>query len=277
MNINILGLFSQVRNGRLFMNDHVKSATRVLDLLELFSAATEPMGVTEVARKLDIPKSSAQALLLTLTGRGYLLRDENGYTLPPELRGGWVGGLRTRLLGIAAPILSRMAQESLESAFIGSLTGEGNVQYLAKAVSPKEVRYDASLDHPRPLHCTSMGLAIMAHSPEHDLKRWLQPHRLVKVTSRTQTDPEAIRQWLAKIRKDGYAEVMDANVEGASGASAPIFGTDGRVIAALNLGAPTWRYEQDRRLLIEIVCREAASITRVLSGNDIEGGKAPGN
>lgn len=260
----------------LAMNDQVKSAIRVLDLLELLSAAQEPMGVTEVARRMDIPKSSAQALLLTLTGRGYLVRTEAGYVLPPEFRGGWVGGLRTRLLGIAAPILARMSAESQESTFIGALTGEGKVQYLAKSVSPKEVRYDASLDHPRPIHCTSMGLAIMAHAPERDLERWLEPRRLTRVTARTQTDPAAIRQELAAIRKQGYAQVMDANVEGASGVSAPIFGPDGRVVGALNLGAPTWRYEERSRALTRIVCREAANITRILADAGASSGGAPG-
>lgn len=45
------------------MNDSVKSATRVLDLLELFSVETGPLGVSEVAKKMSIPKSSARALL----------------------------------------------------------------------------------------------------------------------------------------------------------------------------------------------------------------------
>jgi len=252
------------------MNDRVKSAVRVLDLLEMFSTTDEFMGVTEVARKLDIPKSSAQALLVTLTRRGYLLRDEKGYLLPAELRGGWVGGMRSRLTGIAAPILARMAQESQESAFLGVLMGEGKVQYLRKAVSPKEVRYDASLDHPRPIHCTSIGLVIMAYSAETDLTRWLHQQPLQKVTSHTQTDPAVIHQWLCDIRKVGYAEVMDANVEGASGASAPIFGPNGKIIAALNLGAPTWRYKEGRERLIRIVCREAATISRVLSGEHVE-------
>ncbi|HWL27965.1 MAG TPA: IclR family transcriptional regulator [Burkholderiaceae bacterium] len=250
------------------MNERVKSATRVLDLLELFSSTNEAMGVTEVARKMDIPKSSAQALLLTLTGRGYLVRDESGYLLPLELRGGWVGGLRTRLLGIAAPILARMSQESGESAFIGSLTGEGKIQYMAKSVSPNEVRYDASLDHPRLIHCTSMGLAVMAYSPELDVARWLQPQHLIKVTSSTLTDPIGIRKILDQVRQQGYAEVMNANVEGASGVSAPLFGPNGRIVGALNLGAPSWRYEQRRQLMIDVVCREASDISRILANGD---------
>jgi len=252
------------------MNTNVKSAARILDLLELFSCTVDPMGVTEVAKKMGMPKSSAQALLLTLTAKGYLVRDEQGYTLPPELQGGWVGGLRKRMLGIASPVLVRMAAESQESAFIGALTNEGTVQYLSKSVSPREVRYDASLEHARPIHCTSMGLVIMAYAPEHDLDRWLQPKNLSKNTAHTQTDPEVIRQWLTQIRKDGYAEVLDANVEGASGASAPLFGPKGTVVGALNLGAPTWRYKQNRHTLIEIVCREADVISQSLAEDNLK-------
>lgn len=246
------------------MNDQVKSATRVLDLLELFSITTDPMGVTEVARKMDIPKSSAQALLRTLSGRGYLLRDDVGYVLPAEMRGGWVGGIRTRLLGITTPILVTLAQKSRESAFVGSLTGNGQIQYLAKAVSPQEVRYDASLEHLRLIHATSMGLAIMAYSPERDVTRWLHPDRLTAVTPHTEIDPDRIQAQLAQIRQDGYAEVKNANVEGASGVSAPIFGANGLPVAALNLGAPTWRYEQQREHLIVLVHEEAAHITQLL-------------
>ena len=255
------------------MNDQVKSAIRVLDLLELFAVTTDPMGVTEVARRMDIPKSSAQALLLTLAGRGYLLRDDAGYALPGEMRGGWVGGIRTRLLGITTPILATLAQKSRESAFVGVLTGNGQIQYLAKAVSPQEVRYDASLEHPRLIHATSMGLAIMAYSSERDVARWLQPARLTRITPHTETDPTRIQTQLAQIRNDGYAEVKNANVEGASGVSAPIFGANGLPVAALNVGAPTWRYEQQREQLIDLVREEAARITQLLAAAIRNGGQ----
>ena len=246
------------------MNDSVKSATRVLDLLELFSTVVEPLGVTDVAKRLEWPKSSAQALLLTLVGRGYLTREAEGYTLPADLRGGWVGGIRFRLLGVAAGAMKNMAHESGESAFVGMMTGAGKIQYLAKAVSSNEVRYDASLAHPRPLHCTSIGLVILAYMDEKQLARWLKPSLLVPVTPRTETDPAKIQRVLRHARENGYAEVRDANVEGASGVSAPIFGPGGEVIAGLNLGAPSSRYDANRDKLIRIVCREAASISTAL-------------
>jgi IclR family transcriptional regulator, pca regulon regulatory protein len=246
------------------MNDQVKSALRVLDLLELFSVTSEPLGVSEVAKRLEIPKSSAQSLLQTLAGRGYLSRHGATYLLPGELRGGWVGGPRARLLRTAAPLLQLMADESGESAFLGMLTGGGKIQYVAKAVSPNDIRYDASLEHLRPIHCTSVGLIIMAYSPDRDVARWLQPSKLSAVTKRTITDPEGVRKLVAEARKNGFAQIRDANVEGAAGVSAPVFGAAGEVVAALNLGAPTWRYEESRKRLIGIVCREAQALTNAL-------------
>jgi IclR family transcriptional regulator, pca regulon regulatory protein len=246
------------------MNVAVKSATRVLDMLELFAVASRPLGVSEVAKRLELPKSSAQALLLTLEGRGYLLRSDAEYVLPAELKVGWVGGIRTRLLGVARPVMQDMAESSGESAFIGMMTRVGRVQFLAKAVSPREVRYDAALEHLRHAHCTSIGLVMLAHMPEKQVERWLCPSLLVAVTPHTVTDPKRIWQILRAGRKAGYVEVRDANVEGASGVSAPIFGPDGDVIAGLNLGAPSSRYARGRENLIRIVITQAAHITRAL-------------
>ncbi len=246
------------------MNDLVKSAARVLDLLELFSVVPGPIGVSEVAKRLQMPKSSTQALLMTLAARGYLARSEDGYALPAELKVGWVGGIRTRLLGVAKLRMERIAQVSGESAFIGALTSSGRVRFLAKAVSPQEVRYDASLDHPRPPHCTSIGLVILANLPEADAERCLNASPLVAVTPHTVTDPQKIRRILRDGRRRGYVEVRDANVEGASGVSAPIFGPAGEVVAGLNLAAPSSRYEQRRKDLIRIVCAQAADITQAL-------------
>ena len=244
-----------------YMNDEVKSAARVLDVLELFTLEPGPLGVSEVAKRLGFPKSSSQGLLTTLLSRGYLKREAQGFALPEELRGGWVGGLRCRLIQAAEPAMRRMAEESGESAFIGVLLRDGNIQYLSKIVSANEVRYDASLSPLRAAHATSMGLVIMAHLPEHRVAPLLLPSRLPRITPSTVTDPAVLRQLLAAAKRNGFAEVQDANVEGASGVSAPIFGPNGEVIAALNLGAPSWRYKRARDRMTSIVRREAAVLS----------------
>jgi DNA-binding IclR family transcriptional regulator len=255
------------------MNSEVKSAGRVLDVLELFSASAGALGVTDVARKLDIPKSSAQGLLTTLAGRGYLARENAAYFLPPELRdGGWVGGLRARLLALAEPLLERIANESGESAFLGMLVGN-KIRYLAKAVSPHEIRYDASLTQLRPVYCTSTGLVILAHLDPAIAGAILNRTKLVKVTRNTIIDRETIDRMLERARQSGFAEVKDANLLGASGVAAPVFGPRNEVLAAISIGAPSARYAKESKQLAGIVSDKAAALSRLFRINADSAGK----
>lgn len=223
-----------------------------------------PLSVTDVARKLGIPKSSTQGSLTTLAGRGYLAREGTAYLLPPELRhGGYVGGIRARLVSRAEPILQRIAKQSKESAFLGVLVGH-DIQYLAKALSPQEVRYDASLSTVRPVYCTSIGVAILAHLHPAVSARILDRVKLVKITPNTITSREAIDRTLQRARRSGFAEVRDSNVLGASGIAAPVFGAQGQVLGALSIGAPTARYERVRKRMAEIVVTEAKALSQLL-------------
>src|SRR3546814_18980718 len=71
----------------------VKSAARVLDLLELLAAAPRPLRLAEIAPRLDIPKTSAFALLSTLVAKCYAEEQGGGYRLAERLRDrGWVVG-----------------------------------------------------------------------------------------------------------------------------------------------------------------------------------------
>jgi len=256
------------------MNTQVKSASRVLDVLELFAASSEALGVTDVARKLHIPKSSAQGLLTTLAGRGYLAREATAYFLPPELRdGGWVGGVRARLLALAEPLLQRIAHESGESAFLGVLVGN-DIQYIAKAVSRHEVRFDASLSQVRPVYCTSTGLVILAHLDSSAASKILRRAKITKITPNTITDRVSIERMLDRARQIGFAEVKDVNLLGVSGVAAPVFGPRGEVLAALSIGAPTSRYTKARKKLAGIVVAKAAALSRLFLVNTKEATKS---
>lgn len=240
----------------------VKSAGRVLDVIELFAELRAVLGVSDVARRLAIPKSSAQGLLLTLAGRGYLERRGSAYILARPLQEhGWVGGARARLLRLAQPAMERMAKDSGESVFLGVMTENLDIQYVAKAISRAELRYDASLEHRRVAYSTTIGLVILAHLPEADLARYFSRVKLRRLTERTPTDPALLHRLLERVRRQGYAELRDTNQPGVSGVSAPVFGPDGRIAAGLNLGAPTARFAQANERMIEMVKREAAELS----------------
>jgi len=71
---------------------------------------------------------------------------------------------------------------------------------------------------------------------------------------------------LERARRNGYAEIRDANVLGASGVAAPVFGPRGEVLAGLGIGAPTSRYRKIRKRLTGIVVEEAAALSRRMAG-----------
>lgn len=74
-----------------------------------------------------------------------------------------------------------------------------------------------------------------------------------------------MQRLIAKARRDGYAELRDTHVLGASGVSAPVLGRDGIAMAALTLAAPTWRYAKMRLRMIKQVQAGAAELTRAMT------------
>ena len=89
------------------MNGNVKSAARVLDILELLARSEAPMALKDLVSILALPKSSAHALLRTLQARGYVERDAaDRYALSASLRqsSGWIGGPEAHLAAMARPV-----------------------------------------------------------------------------------------------------------------------------------------------------------------------------
>jgi DNA-binding IclR family transcriptional regulator len=105
------------------MNDNVKSAARVLDILELLFRSEEPMALKDLVSILALPKSSAHALLRTLQSRGYVERDAaDRYALNESLRqsSGWIGGPEAHLAAVARPVMDQLRDDLDETVFLES-------------------------------------------------------------------------------------------------------------------------------------------------------------
>jgi IclR family transcriptional regulator, pca regulon regulatory protein len=247
----------------------VKSATRVLDLLEMLAAAPQQVGVSEIARRLGIPKSSTHMLLSTLEARGYVIGDhDRRFHLNPIFTNegrSWVGGSNVMLMRLAREPMESLAHVTGESSFLGVARDDSNVEYISKVVSSHEVRCDAELGQPRPMHSTSVGLVMLAFQAAEKTERFLLRGKLERVTSQTVSDPRQLRREIALVRERGYAVVSDTNSAGAAGVAAPIFDGNGMVIAALNVSAPTSRFDPVVKKAAQALVRAAAGLSRSLS------------
>ena len=244
----------------------VKSASRVLDLLELLAATQRPLRLTEAATRIGIPKSSAFALLSTLVDKGYAEEVAAGYQLVPTLQDyGWIGGRMTGLMRVAPPVMAELARSSGESAFLGTLSVDRKMRYLRKALSPNPIRYDTDLESPRAAYCTSIGLIMLAGSTETYLDDYFDSTELVAITPQTETRPAAVRAIIGQARDQGYIRTVNSHFEGVAGVAAPIRSAGGRVLAGSALIGPTERFDSRLQSHIAAVTEAANAISATLA------------
>jgi DNA-binding IclR family transcriptional regulator len=249
------------------MNIEVKSAARVLELLELLARCDAPIALKDVVSTLGIPKSSAHGLLQTLLARGYAERDAaERYALHDSFRRmpGWFGGTEAQLVAVARPIMDQLRDEVGETVFLGVRGARGDVKALGKAPSRAPIRYDADLVGLRPAYCTGMGRVLLAYWDPASTEAYLLRAKLKAYTPYTVTDPHRLRAILARVRHDGYAVLEQEYVLGGSATAAPVMDRDGSVVAALNVGTVSSRYPQQKRRIIAAVVRAAARISQRL-------------
>ena len=251
------------------MNDGVvKSASRVIDLLELFSSTSTAMGVSDISKRLGFPKSSTHMLLATLAGRGFIVSDqERRFRLHPtfgaELRA-WIGGTRGKLIHAANAPMKSLVDIVNETCFLTVMRSDWMAEYVAKVSSRQELRLDAPVGAIRQLNAGSGGMVLLAHLPRHEFERFLKEHPLQASTPKSIIEPARLRRELATIRTRGYALSEGTNYPQATGVSAPVRGPDGDVVAAVSIGAPTSRFKVIRQRVIDEVVRCAEAVSRNL-------------
>ncbi len=250
------------------MNGHVKSAVRVLDILELYASTDRALALRDVVGILGLPKSSAYMLLSTLVARGYLERDEQEqYRLTPAMnQGGWVGGITAQVYRAAQPWLDRLLAAHEESVVLGAPTAGMDVRLLSYRISPQTIRYEVKDIVMIPGYCTAQGHAILSHLPEQEVRSYLASIERAQLTPHTLTDIDAIMERLAQDRAQGFALNIDERFEGAAGAAVAICDPESRPHAALNIVTVTPRFRRKQTAIISALLEAARAIEAEVFG-----------
>ncbi|MBL8556179.1 MAG: IclR family transcriptional regulator [Phenylobacterium sp.] len=251
------------------MTDNVLSAARVLDLIELIAAASDGVLLREATVRLNAPKSSTLMLLRTLVNRGYVARDplSDRYALTDTFRAGgygWHVDPHAALVAAARPIMEELVVALGESTTFGVFHAAGQAKVVAQVVADVEVRYAADTDRPIPFYCTAIGRVLVSGRPESDWSQMIGDGPLPAVTRHTVTDKGAILEILGRVRRQGHAVVVEEFALGGTGVAAPVFDREGRVVAALNAGCVTNRFEDKRDRVIAAVKAAAGAVSEQL-------------
>jgi DNA-binding IclR family transcriptional regulator len=248
----------------------VKSAARVLEILEFLTRSGAPASLADITVALGLPKSSAHALLRTLLLRGYVARDAaERYALVPAFRdGSWIGGRDGQLAAMARPVMEQLGRDLRETVILGARGDGGDVRIVAKIVSPEEIRYDTDMHGLRPAYCTAMGRVLLAWWDPPACEAYFARLQPQAVTPQTVTDIGRLRALVAQVRVAGVAVVEEEFALGGSGAAAPVFDGSGRAVAALNVAATTGRFPGARQRIIDAVMHGARRLSQRLGQRD---------
>jgi IclR family acetate operon transcriptional repressor len=243
---------------------------RAMDILEALAEARQPLGVTELARRVGATKSATYRILSNLERRNYVSKDlsTTWYTLGTRL-----AYLGQRSLGafdlrqIARPVLQDLYQRFYETVNLGVLEGN-EVVYIDMVESHHGLRMAAHLGSRDTAHSTALGKAMLAFLPPDAIAHEL--HRdLGAKTERTIVAPAALKAELDRVRIKGYAEDLGENELGARCIGAPIFDHGREVVAAISVSSPESRLDDDRAAEVASAVRESASeITRRIGGRE---------
>ncbi|QGF23821.1 IclR family transcriptional regulator [Raineyella fluvialis] len=235
--------------------------SRVVRILESFDRQRSHLSQTALARRADLPLSTAQRLTVELIRAGMLERTDTG-ELRPGLRL-WELALRSSralsLREIALPFMNDVLSTVKQHTTLAVLEG-GSVLYVERLSAPESPLDYAHIAQRMPIHACSSGIALMAHQPS-DVQEDFLAGSLSPVTRATPTDPAALRRLFAEVRARGYVAPAGVGVAEWTGVAVPVWGPSG-VVAALNAIVPTVGADVSR--VVPALVTAAHGIGRVL-------------
>ncbi|MDJ0769100.1 MAG: IclR family transcriptional regulator [Ilumatobacter sp.] len=221
----------------------VQSVERAFSILRCL--ASGPLGVSEIADRTDLPKSTVSRLLGTLVETGAVEQSDllGVYGLGEliiELSSSASPG--SNLVSIARPFLVELVEQIGEAAGLGMLDG-AQVYYLDQVDGDHEVQVRDWTGESVDAHVVSSGLILMAHVPRELRVEWLAGP-LEPQTEHSVTDPAVLARRLDEVRRAGFAWVYEEMSEGLNSVAAPIVNPAGSVIAAVHAHGPSYRFPE---------------------------------
>lgn len=238
---------------------------RALLVLRALRDSDSDLGVTDIARTVQLPSSTVHRILRTLVGAGYVAQnvETERYRLGREAF--LLGRAASHTLGFdaAVPLLERLAAETQESVNLVVRDGDEGLVVL-RVESPQPLRYTQSTGDRIPLYCTSTGKVLLAFAGDLNAEV-ARLGELERLTPNTITSPRQLLEELTLIRVEQFSINKGERIPGVSGVAAPVLGSDGRAIAALAVQGPAFRMPDERLAdLGPLVARTAQEIVAVL-------------
>lgn len=236
-----------------------QSVTRAIDILNLLADTAEPLGVREIARRLQLAPSNVQRLIKTLAKAGFLEQTEGTLRYRIGYRAFQVGSAfvgQNSLYSAVMPELYALAARHV-TGFLGVLR-DCSVVYLATVQSEGPIAITHRPGSQTHLHSTAMGKALLAEMSDADIRTLLGSQPLPRLTARTKVALPQLMKEIEAIRRAGYATSEEENRQGFFSAGAVVRDVRGAAVAVISGAVPTAMLKTSDRAAIGRQVLEAA-------------------
>lgn len=234
----------------------MKTVTKALALLDLFSETEPEFGLTALARKAEVDKATTLRLLRALKGHGFIEQDDSTrrYRLGASLlRLARLREATVPMIDSIQPVLQKLTRDSGETSY-AALAAGNSLAVVAVAHSSRAARVNIAPGLKLPFHATASGIAFLAFTPPGTFKNTLQPP-LKRFTDMTTTDLDDVRKLVETARKGGVGSVDRGFEADVVDLAVPVFDGSGQAQGAIALVTPisrmglNVRHEQSEKLL----------------------------
>jgi IclR family acetate operon transcriptional repressor len=239
-----------------------RAVSKALETLELLQLRQQSMSLDEIARQVQLSKTSVFRLLRTLEAAGYVTTSGWGkYGLAPGVQAIVSTQWLARLLRAATPRLQDLTRDLHETASVAALF-HNRIEVIAVIESPQIVRMSNVVGHILPPNASSMGKAITAFQTEERREKLLRSHGIYRFTDHTMVDRSELgREW-EQVRLQKFAVDREESVYDGVCFAVPIFGESGEVNAAISVSLPKARLRNGEHegAIVEALTAAAAQI-----------------
>lgn len=227
----------------------IGSVIKAVEIINYIAESDQEMGATEISEGLGYGVSATYHLLNTLKESNFITQNERTkkYQLSLKL---WQLGMKAfsqNNLGTALrQFLTKLKKETGETSNLTVLDRK-SIVYIAQEESDKLIKMFTKTGATAPLHCTASGKIFLAYMDDVKREEILKDYIMTRFTKNTITTKKQLLLELKEIKDKGYGFDIEERDEDVSCIAAPIFGTNGEVLACISISGPHTRFTKENK------------------------------
>ena len=226
----------------------IQAIERAVSILNAFSMDDPELGVTELADRLGLHKSTVHRFMVNLDAAGLVERNARTGRYRLGLHVFELGALVMQQMNLwdeALPFLEGLVHDTGETGHLAVLDG-GEAIYIERVEARRALRVPSAIGRGYPAHATNLGKVLLADLSRERVEAIIAERGLAAYTPQTITDPAELEADLELIRRRGYAVDNEEYDDGLRCIGAPVRDHSGHVVAALGIGGPVTRITPER-------------------------------